>query len=85
MYGSTTSAIAKLISLTNIGPKVKFHFQLPSSLVLWSYRKKLTYAMYYKHGGLRRQRAADQALISLHLQADQFRKSFTTHVVYVNN
>ena len=32
MYGSTTTAIASLISLANIGPRVKSHFQLPSSL-----------------------------------------------------
>ena len=40
--------------------------------------------MYYKHGGLR-QRTTDQAFISLHLQADQFRKSFNTHVVSLNS
>ena len=34
--------------------------------------------MYYKRGGLRRQKTYDQACISLHLQADQFRKSFIT-------
>ena len=28
--------------------------------------KKITYAMYCKHGGLRRQRAENQAFISLH-------------------
>ena len=52
--------------------------------------------MYYKHGGLRRQRAENhgglrrqraenQAFISLHLQADQIRKSFNTNVVSLNN
>ena len=41
--------------------------------------------MYYKHGDLRRQRTEDQAFISLHLQADQFRKSFNTHVVSLNS
>ena len=41
--------------------------------------------MYCKHGGLHRQRTEDQAFISLHLQADQFRKSFNTHVVYLNS
>ena len=39
--GFTTTAIVKLISLDNIGPSVKSHFQLPSSLSIWSYRKKL--------------------------------------------
>ena len=34
---STTTAIAKLISLGNIGPSVKSHFQFS----IWSYRKKL--------------------------------------------
>ena len=37
--------------------------------------------MYYKHGGLGRQRTEDQAFLSMHLQAGQFRKNFTTHVV----
>ena len=41
--------------------------------------------MYYKHGGLRLQRTEDHASTSLHLQADQFRKSFNTHVVYLNS
>ena len=41
--------------------------------------------MYCKHGGLRRQRAENQAFISLHLQADQIRKSFNTNVVSLNN
>ena len=85
IYGSTTTAIANLISLANIGPTVKFHFQLPSSLVLSSCQKKITYAVYYKNGGLRRQRTEDQAIISLHLQADQIRKSLNTHVVSLNS
>ena len=34
IYGFTTTAIANLISLANIGPRVKFYFQLPSSFVL---------------------------------------------------
>ena len=41
--------------------------------------------MYYKHGGLRRQRTEDQAFISLNLQTDQFRESFTTHLVSLNS
>ena len=41
--------------------------------------------MYYKHEGLRRQRTEDQAFISLPLQKDQFRKSFTNHVVSLNS
>ena len=41
--------------------------------------------MYYKHGGLRWLRTEDQAFISMHLQADQFRKSFNTHVVFLNS
>ena len=44
-----------LISLGNIGP---------SLLVFWSYRQKITYAMYYKHRGLHWQRTEDQAFIS---------------------
>ena len=44
-----------LISLGNIGP---------SPLVFWSYRQKITYAMYYKHRGLHWQRTEDQAFIS---------------------
>ena len=75
IYGSTTTAIANLISPSNIGPRVKFHFQLPLLLVLWSYRKKITYAMYYKYGGLHWQRTEDQDFISLHLQVDQFHKA----------
>ena len=47
IYGSTTTAIANLISLASIGPRVKLHFQLPLLLVLSSYRKKITFAMYY--------------------------------------
>ena len=41
--------------------------------------------MYYKHEGLHQQRTEDQAFISLHLQVDQFCKSFNTHVVYLNS
>ena len=48
IYGSTT-AIANLISVANIGTRVKFHFQLSSSLVLRSCQKKITYAMYCNH------------------------------------
>ena len=55
--------LANLISLANVGTRVKFHFQLPSTLVLGSCQKKITYAMYRKHGGLRRQRTEDQAFI----------------------
>ena len=51
--GSTTLAIANLIFLANIGPKVKCHFHLPLLLVLRSYQKKKPQAMYYKRGGLR--------------------------------
>ena len=79
IYSSTTIAIANLITLGKIS-RVKFHFQLPSWLVLWSYRKKITHAMCYERGSLRQQRTEDQAFISLHLQADQFCKSFTTHI-----
>ena len=28
------------------GPKIKYHFQLPFLLVHWSYRKKITQAMF---------------------------------------
>ena len=41
--------------------------------------------MYYKLGGLLRQRTEDQAFISLHLQVDQFHKSFTTQVIFLNS
>ena len=71
-----------MISQANI---VKFHFQLPSSLILWSCQKKINYAMYCKHGGLRRQRTEDQAFVSLHLQADPIRKSFNTNEVSLNS
>ena len=64
-----------MISLANIRSRVKSHFHLLLLLVLWSYQKKIIYEMYYKHGGLRRQRTGNQAFISLHLQADHFRKS----------
>ena len=81
IYDSTNTTITNLISLANIEPRVKFQF--PLSLVLWSCQKikNITYAMYYKHGGLRQQRIEDQALISLNLRADQFPKSFKIHVV----
>ena len=52
---STTIATANLISLDNIGPRVKSHFQLPSSLILWSCRKNISLVKYYNHGGLRQQ------------------------------
>ena len=42
-------------------------------------------AMYYKHGDLRPQITEDQAFISFYLQADQFRKSFNTHVVSLSS
>ena len=80
IYGSTTTAIANLILLANTGPRVKFHFQLPSSLVLWSYQKKITCAMFYECGDLHQQRLEDQTFISLHLQANQLYQSFTTNV-----
>ena len=51
-----TTAIAKLISLANIIPRKKSHFQLPSSLFLWSCQKKITHALYYNCGGLHRQK-----------------------------
>ena len=78
IYSCTTTAIAKLILLANIGPREKFHFQLPSLLILWFYRKKIIYVMSYKCGGLRQQRTEDQAFVSLRLQTDQFCKRFTT-------
>ena len=37
--------------------------------------------MYYKHGGLHQQRTDNQTFITLHLHADHFHKSFTTHIV----
>ena len=37
--------------------------------------------MYYKHCGLGRQRTEDKTFFSMHLQAGQFLKNFTTHVV----
>ena len=83
IYGSSTTAIAKLTLLANIEPRVKFQFQLPSLLVLWSYRKKITYAMYYTISTeVYVDKKEDQAFISLHLQVDQFRKSFNTHTVF---
>ena len=41
IYGSTTTAIANLNSLANIGPKVKFYFQLPSLLLVGLTNRKL--------------------------------------------
>ena len=41
--------------------------------------------MYYKHGGVRQQRTEDQAFMSLHLQADQFHKSFNTHITFLSS
>ena len=80
--GFTPTAIAELISLDNIGPSVKFHFQLPSLLSIWSYRNKLpiqcniTVEVYFN-------KTENQVCISLLLGAGQFRKSFTTHLVFV--
>ena len=85
IYGSATTAIANLNSLANIRPRVKFHFQLPLLLVFWSYQQKITYAMCYEHRGLCQQRTEDQAFISLHLQADQFCKSFNTNIRSLNS
>ena len=53
IYDPTTTAIAKLISLDDTGSRIKSHFQLPSSLILWSYRQKIIHAMYYNCGHLR--------------------------------
>ena len=47
IYDSNTTAKANLISLDNIAPRVKSHFQLPSLLILWSCHKKIIHAMYY--------------------------------------
>ena len=69
----------------NIGPRIKSHIQLLLLLVLWSCRKKINRVLYYNRGGLSRQRTENQACISFHLQADQFRKSFTTHVVSLHS
>ena len=77
--------LANLISLAKIGPRVKFHFQLSLLSVLWSYWKKTTYAMNYKYRGLFQWRTENQAFTSLHLQADQFHKSFSTKVVSLNS
>ena len=82
MNGFTTTAIATLISLDNIGLSVKSHFQLPPSLSIWSYRKKLpiqcaiTAEVYFD-------KTENQVCISLLLKAGQFCKSFTTHLVFV--
>ena len=81
IYGSTATAIANLISMNNTEFTGKSHFQLPSSLILLPYQKKITHVMYYNRGDLRRQKTENQVFISLHLQANQFRKSFTTLVV----
>ena len=35
IYGSTTTTKANLISLDNIGPRAKSHFQLLSLLIFW--------------------------------------------------
>ena len=42
IYGSTTTAIATLISLAKKDLKQKSHQKLPQLLVLWSYQKKIT-------------------------------------------
>ena len=82
IHGFTTTAIIKLISLNNIGPSVKSHFQLPSSLSIWSYRKELpiqctiTAEVYFD-------KTENQVCISLLLEAGQFHKSFTTHLGFV--
>ena len=86
IYGSTTTAITNLIPrLANAAPRIKFHFHLPSSLILWSYPKKITYTVSYESRDLRQQRIEDQAFISLHLQADQICKSFTTQARSLNS
>ena len=84
IYGFNTIVIANLISLANIGTRVKSHFQLPLLLVLWSYWKKITHASYCRHRGWCQQRTYNQACISLHFQADQFCKGFTTPIVSLN-
>ena len=81
--GFTTTAIAKLISLDNIGPSVKSHFQLPLSLSIWSFQKKLPIqctipAEFYFH------KTENQVCTLLVLELGQFHKSFTTHLVFVN-
>ena len=45
--GFTTIAIANLISLYNIGPRVKSHFQFSLLTILWSCRKKITHVTDY--------------------------------------
>ena len=45
MYVPTTTAIANLISLDNIGPRVKSHSQLPSLLILWFCWRKISHAV----------------------------------------
>ena len=45
MDGSATTAMANLMSLANIGPRVKSHFQLPSSLVLTKRKLPMQYTI----------------------------------------
>ena len=68
--------------MDNIGPSIKSHFQLPLLLSIQSCRKKLpiqctiTAEVYLD-------KTESQVCISLLLEAGQFRKSFTTHLVFV--
>ena len=78
IYGFTTTVIANLISLANVEPREKSHFQLPP-LFLWSYPMKITHAMYYKCRDLHQQRTENQICTSLHLQWDQFCKSLNSN------
>ena len=41
--------------------------------------------MYYEHKDLSQKRTQNQGYTSPHLQVDQLRKSFTTHIVSLNS
>ena len=52
IYDFTNTSMAALISLDNIKPRGKSHFQLPLLLILWSCQKKVFHAMYYNYKNL---------------------------------
>ena len=64
--------------------------QIHRKLQIWSHLLKKTLMENFifcevKQGGLHWQKTENQACIPLHLQVDQFRKSFSTCVVSLNS
>ena len=83
IYGSTTTAIANMISLDNMGPRAK-----PSCL-RYSFsglaKRKLPMQCTMSKEVYIIDKIENQVCILLHLQEGEFSKSYTSHLVSLNS